>query len=147
MIVCLYLTCPCLLSPKAAGRRAKADHHCDPGCGACGSHDGCARIGQRRDQEPLQRHQDRSYNRLPAGLDRLCQDGISTAQPDRLCRERGKWPAANMAVMSTSLPKTKGAWQDSNYRYSLNSDAACKEVGRDYVIVSKVRASESHRVQ
>ena len=55
--------------------------------------------------------------------------------------EGGKWPAANMAVMSTSLPKAKVAWQDSNCRYSLNSDAACKELGRDYVIVSKGRAS------
>ena len=56
--------------------------------------------------------------------------------------EGGKWPAVNMAIMSTSTLKAREAWQDPNYRYSLNKDAACKELSRDYVVVSKVRSSE-----
>lgn len=56
--------------------------------------------------------------------------------------EGSKWPAANMAIMSTSALKAREAWQDPNYRYSLNDDVACKELSRDYVIISKIRSSE-----
>ncbi|MEO9295403.1 MAG: hypothetical protein ABI347_07370 [Nitrososphaera sp.] len=56
--------------------------------------------------------------------------------------EGGKWPAANMAILSTSSIKAREMWQDPAYRYSLNDDAACKELSRSYVIISKVRASE-----
>ena len=54
----------------------------------------------------------------------------------------GKWPAVNMAIMSTSTLKAKEIWQDPEYRYSLTDDAACKELARNYVFVAKVRASE-----
>lgn len=54
----------------------------------------------------------------------------------------GKWPAVNMAIMSTSTLKAKEIWQDPEYRYSLADDAACKELARSYVLVAKVRASE-----
>ncbi|MGI0020962.1 MAG: hypothetical protein ACREAY_10885 [Nitrososphaera sp.] len=54
----------------------------------------------------------------------------------------GKWPAVNMAIMSTGALKAKEIWQDPEYSYSLNSDAACKELARNYVLVAKVRASE-----
>ncbi len=54
----------------------------------------------------------------------------------------GKWPAVNMAIMSTSTLKAKEIWQDPEYRYSLADDAACKELAHNYVLVAKVRASE-----
>lgn len=54
----------------------------------------------------------------------------------------GQWPSVNMAVMSTDAAKAKEMWQNPNYRYSLNSNSACEELARDYVMVGKVRASE-----
>jgi hypothetical protein len=54
----------------------------------------------------------------------------------------GDWPAVNMAIMSMGASKAKEMWQDPDYRYTLASDAACKELSRSYVLVAKVRASE-----
>jgi hypothetical protein len=78
---------------------------------------------------------------LPPGWTGTANLGFPIVSPTGIV-PGGDWPAVNMAIMSTGASKAREMWQDPDYRYTLASDAACKELSRSYVLVAKVRASE-----